>query len=310
MVVDRQADIDRQSGGGLTGFIRRRPLLSFFVLANTMSWIAWIPYILSGTGLGVWDWSFPAVLGTTQLLGMLPGAYLGPIVSAYLVTRIADGRPGVRRWTARLWKWRVSWRWYVGVLLGVPATLIVTAVAITDGQIQFPPTQVLVLYLPLMLLQFVTTGVAEEPGWRDFALPRLQAKYGPIGATLILGPLWGIWHLPLFFSEWGGWPDVEPMTVLKFVASCVTLSLVMTWVFNRTGESLPLAVILHIGINTFFSLAYEPMFPTIGSHAGSMDVQLLATTTVALILLIATRGRLGYRREVSPAPVEPGRPTG
>ncbi|PZG55350.1 CPBP family intramembrane metalloprotease domain-containing protein [Spongiactinospora gelatinilytica] len=295
MVTDRLADVDRQSAGGLTGFIRRRPLLSFFILANTLSWLAWIPYILSGTGLGVWEWSFPAVLGTTQILGMLPGAYLGPIVSAYLVTRIADGRPGVRRWTARLWKWRVSWRWYLGVLVGVPGALTVTSLAISGGQIQAPPAQVLVLYLPLMLLQFITTGIAEEPGWRDFALPRLQAKYGPVVATLILGPLWGVWHLPLFLSEWGGWPDVQPLTVVQFVASCVTLSIVMTWVFNRTGESLPLAIILHIGINTFFSLAFESMFPTIGSHAGSMPVQLLATTTLAVVLLVATRGRLGYR---------------
>ncbi|MEV6869017.1 CPBP family intramembrane glutamic endopeptidase [Streptosporangium subroseum] len=266
-------------------------------MANLLSWVAWTPYILSATGLGVLDFSFPAVLGTTQLLGMLPGAYLGPILSAYIVTRVADGKVGLREWAGRLWRWRVSWRWYLAVAIGVPFALISTAIAVSDGAIQAPSVMVLVAYLPFLLIQMVTTGIAEEPGWRDFALPRLQRKYGPLGGTLILGPLWGAWHLPLFLSEWGGWPNVTWLTVGEFIASAVTFSVVITWVFNKTRQSLPLVMLLHVSVNTFFSLVFGEMFPSIADAAHMAHVQLLTTTMAATVLIVVTRGRLGYRPE-------------
>ena len=292
---------------GLRGLIRRRPLICYFVLANLLSWAAWTPYILSATGLGVLHVHFPSVLGSTQIVGVLPGAYLGPILSAFLVTAVADGRAGLRRWAGRLLKWRVSWRWYLSVLVGVPAVLTLTSLALTGGHLQAPPASALVAYLPILLLELVTTGVAEEPGWRDFALPRLQRRYGPLVGTLILGPLWGAWHLPLFLSEWAGWPHVSWTTPVEFVASATTFSIVMTWVFNRTGESLPVAMLLHTSVNTFFSVTWAGMFPTFDPGRDSAHVQLLASTVVAVVLLVATRGRLGYPPPVATEPPRPDR---
>ncbi len=294
------AEVDsRQSG--IRGLIRRHPLVSFFVLANLMSWIAWVPYILSATGLGVLDFTFPSVLGGTQMLGVLPGAYLGPILAAFIVTAVADGREGVRRWLGRMTKWRVSWVWYLVAGVGVPAAIIITGVAMSDGDVHMPSTIVLVAYLPSLLIQMVTTGLAEEPGWRDFALPRMQRKFGPLGGTLILGPLWGLWHIPLFFSEWGGWPDVTWMRVGEFVAFCIAFSVVVTWVFNRTGQSLPLVMLLHVSVNNFMSVVYSDMFPSLASAEQASHVTLLAGTTAALVVLVATRGRLGYRPDEEPA---------
>ncbi|GAA1745581.1 type II CAAX endopeptidase family protein [Nonomuraea sp. AD125B] len=281
-------------------FVRRRPLLSFFILANLLSWVAWLPYILSRNGTGVLDFEFPALLGTSQLLGMLPGAYLGPIFSAYLVTRIAEGKEGVRRWVGRMTKWRVSWVWYLVTAIGVPAAIIVTCLAMTDGQFTAPPAAVLAAYIPSLLLQMVTTGLAEEPGWRDFALARMQRRFGALGSTIILGPLWGLWHLPLFLSEWGGYPDVSPQRILEFVAFCCTFNVVVTWVFNRTGQSLPLIMLLHVSVNNFMSVAFAEVFPTLATPELASRVTLLAGTTGAVVVLIATRGRLGYRPSTEP----------
>ncbi|MEU0537424.1 CPBP family intramembrane glutamic endopeptidase [Amycolatopsis tolypomycina] len=294
--VATRVDIEERTGGGggLRDSIRRRPLTWFFVLANLLSWVAWTPYILSENGLDVLHFRFPELLGTAQFAGVLPGAYLGPIGAAFLVTAIADGRTGLRRWAGRLFRWRVSWLWYVGVVLSVPALLTLTTMALSEQNPVVPAVATLVAYLPGLVLQMVTTGLAEEPGWRDFALPRLQQRYGPLGGTLILGPLWGVWHLPLFFSEWGGWPDVTWLTVLEFVATCVTFSIIMTWVFNRTGQSLPLAMLLHVSVNNFFSIAWAEMFPSL-TVRDTTHAFLLASTAVALVLLVATRGRLGYR---------------
>ncbi|MGW6503117.1 CPBP family intramembrane glutamic endopeptidase [Nonomuraea angiospora] len=296
--------VDSRPRSGLRGFIRRRPLISFFVLADLMSWLAWTPYILSANGLGVWDFSFPSLLGTTQFTGVLPGAYLGPIFGAFIVTAVADGREGVRRWIGRMTKWRVSWVWYAVAALGVPAAIIVAAVAVSDEDLRLPPLAVLAAYVPGLLIQLVTTGLAEEPGWRDFALPRLQRRFGPLGATLVLGPLWGVWHLPLFLSEWGGWPDVTWMRVGEFVAFACAFSVVVTWVFNRTGQSLPLVMLLHVSVNNFMSLAYSDMFPSIATAEQASQVTLLAGATSAIVVLIATRGRLGYRPAGEPAPQE------
>ncbi|ADJ42293.1 CAAX amino terminal protease [Amycolatopsis mediterranei S699] len=295
MVATRVEIGEERTDGGWRDGIRRRPLTWFFVLANLLSWLAWTPYILSGNGLGVLPFRFPEVLGTAQFAGVLPGAYLGPIGAAFFVTAVADGRTGLRRWTARLFKWRVSWLWYVGVVLSVPALLTIATVALSEQNPVLPAVATLVAYVPGLILQLLTTGLAEEPGWRDFALPRLQHRYGPLGGTLILGPLWGVWHLPLFFTEWGGWPDVTWLTPLEFIATCVTFSIIMTWVFNRTGQSLPLAMLLHTSVNNFFSLAWSEMFPGLSSR-DTTHAFLLASTAVALVLLLATRGRLGYRR--------------
>jgi membrane protease YdiL (CAAX protease family) len=281
---------------GLRGLIGRRRLTSFFVLAFGLSWLAWTPYVLSGNGLGVLPFRFPAVLGTTQVFGVLPGAYLGPILAAYIVTRVAEGPAGIRRWAGRLLKWRVNWRWYAGVLLGVPLALTAASIPFAGGlaNVHLPAAAVLIAYVPALVFQMITTGLAEEPGWRDFALPHLQPRFGALRGTLILGPLWGAWHLPLFLSEWGGWPNVGWVQPVEFVATAMVFSVVMTWVFNRTGESLPLAMLLHTSVNNFFSVAWSEMFPTVDAR-GAAHIQLITACVVAAVLLISTKGRLGYR---------------
>ena len=298
----------RTGDAGIRGFIRRRPLLSFFLMANLLSWVAWTPYVLSATGLGVWDFHFPALLGSTQTLGVLPGAYLGPITAAFVVTLVADGKPGLRRWVGRMLRWRISWVWYVSIIVAVPFALTSISLALADGAVQMPSASVLVAYVPVMIFQMLTTGLAEEPGWRDFATPRLQKRYGAFVGMMILGPLWGVWHLPLFFSEWGGWPDVTALRVLEFIASCFTFSVVMTWVFNRTKESLPLVMLLHVSVNTYFSIVWGEMFPTIATAENSTHIQLMTTAVAAVVVLIATRGRLGYRPAVEPS-MQEAKPT-
>ena len=288
---------------GLAGLVQRHPLLTFFLLADLMSWAAWTPYVLSQNGLGLWDFSFPEVLGTSQLTGMLPGAYLGPVTAAFLVTALADGRAGLRRWAARLWRWRVRWTWYAVALLGVPAAFVVAGSVFSGGHVVAPSLTVLALYVPGLLLQLVTTGLAEEPGWRDFALPRLQERFGPLRASMVLGPLWALWHMPLFLTDWGGWPDVRWTEPIVFTVFCVSFNVVVSWFFNRTGQSLPLTMLLHVGVNNFSSIVWTEIFPTL-DPARTLQAQAAVAAIAAVAVLLLTRGRLGYRaggREVAAA---------
>ena len=281
--------------GGVLDVIRRRPLLSFFLLAIGASWIAWLPYILSQHGLGIWDFSFPGGSGGGQLLGMLPGAYLGPIGAALVVTAVADGRAGLKAWTRRLWNWKVNWRWYAGILLGVPAALVLSGLAFSGGEAHAPSMLILAALVPGLLVQMVTTGLAEEPGWRDFALPRMQRLIGAPGAAVAIGALWGVWHLPLFFTEWAEWSGSAWYRPLEFVGFCIAFNLVMTWVFNRTGQSLPMAMLLHCSVNNFAG-AWSEIFP--GWDSPMFQHVLLAGAVVAAaVTLLGTRGRLGYHPE-------------
>lgn len=279
--------------GGVRGAIREHPLLAFFVLACGLSWLAWLPYVLSHNGLGVWDFRFPALLGSSQLSGVLPGALLGPLGAAFLVTAVADGRPGLRRWLGRLFRWRVAWQWYALALVGVPALVVLSGLPFSGGVVQAPSTLALLSLVPGLVLQLLTTGLSEEPGWRDFALPRLQERFTPMGAAAVLGPVWALWHMPLFLSDWGGWPDAAWTDVAWFVGFCVTFNVVMAWVFNRTGESLPVAMLLHVGVNNTISMLWTDIYPTI--PADRMVFGLFLVSTVgATVIVIATRGRLGY----------------
>ncbi|MFG2460770.1 CPBP family intramembrane glutamic endopeptidase [Streptomyces sp. NPDC048523] len=299
MSVHTPVDIETRplahEAGGLRGSIRRNPLTWFFTLAFALSWAAWTPYVLSANGLGVWHFAFPGGRAGSQLAGVLPGAYLGPIASALLVTGITEGRAGLRAWRARMTKFRVSARWYLAVLLAVPAALTLASAALAGRGPELPSAMILAAYLPGLLVQMITTGLAEEPGWREFAMPRMQRRHGPLTATLVVGALWGCWHLPLFLTQWGGGPHLAWTVPVEFIAMTITFSCVMTWVFNTSGESMPLVMLLHTGVNNFFSLAWTDMFPSL-SEGEVAHALVLSTTAAALILLAATRGRLGLPR--------------
>jgi CAAX protease family protein len=298
--AERPAERD----GDLGGFVRRHGLVSFYALAFGLSWLAWLPYILSQDGgLGVLGFSFPKILGTSSIAGILPGAYLGPLGAAFVVTAVSEGRPGLRRWVGRLFRWGVNWRWYALALLGVPAVIVAGSLAVSPGSaasLSLPPVEALLFYVPFLLIQMVTTGLAEEPGWRDFALVRHQRQQGPLFGTMILGVLWGVWHVPMFFTEWGAWMGgATPQAILLFVAFAVALSVVVTWLFNRTNGSLPLAIVAHVSSNTFVSLLLFSMFTDLPEQAALLG-GLIGFGAVALVLVVATRGRLGYRLEVEP----------
>ena len=166
--------------------------------------------------------------------------------------------------------------------------------------LRFPPVGALLAYAPMLLIQMATTGLAEEPGWRDFALVRHQRLHGPLLGTLILGMLWAGWHLPLFLTEWGeGAGGSNPMAVFQFVAFAVLLSVFITWLFNRTRESLPVVMLAHVSVNNFSSVMFFAVFTTVDPFGPVLNwAGIVGFGAVALALVAATRGSLGYRPEL------------
>lgn len=167
--------------------IHRSPVGIFFVLAYIFSWMLILPWSLSesSAGLGVLPYTLPDIYGIV----MFVLAPLGPAFAAVLITMVIEGRSGVRRLLGRIKRWRVGFRWYVIALFGFMFAYIAGYVAILGVD----PLTALVenwplfftVFLPLVVLGIFIPSIGEEPGWRGFALPRLQDRYGPVWGSLI-----------------------------------------------------------------------------------------------------------------------------
>lgn len=273
-----EAPLTRSHGASaaLADGARRRPLAAYVTLAYGLTWIFWIPAL--------------AVGGVPGSVAQNVGAF-GPAAAAALVIHWTGG--SVRNWFTRIVHWRVPLRYYA-YALGVPVlvfgsmnlTLALVGEDVHPGRI----TGALLPYLGTFIFVALVGGGQEEPGWRGYALDRLQARYSPLKATLLLGVIWGVWHLPLY-----GLGFVGPMMFVVFY----------TWLYNRTGSVL-LCVLLHAS----FTPALSHLI--LVDDSLTVDLTILGTLVAAAIVLVAlTRGRLGFdHRPTDTPPVFPQAPFG
>lgn len=208
----------------LIKMLRRQPLIGFYVMAFAFTWI--------------WDvlafevWHLDPLSG-----GLAPGPFLGPTLAAFVMTASIDGKRGVLRLLRRYVLWRVPIQWYVAVLLGMP-TLTLLSVLTLPGALstfQTPPPALVFDFVPLFFTIFVFGGpLGEEPGWRGFALPRFQERHGPLLASLFLGVLWGLWHLPVYLlvpAYNGAGTGILGIGIpyLQFVVATVASAFIARW---------------------------------------------------------------------------------
>ncbi len=295
------------------GLLARHPLAFFFLIAYAGSWLAWLPIVLSEDGTGLLPFSSPL---TRPLIGggsflQIVGVFLGPFLSAFIMTGATEGRAGIRRLLRRFVLWRVGIRWYLFVLIGPPVIAVLVTIVLPGALASFqtpdpllPDPLSVLAYLGLFVLVLVLGGpLGEEPGWRGFALPRLQPLHGPLVGSLILGTLWSFWHLPLnLMPTWshGGASSGSAipviLTILAALVATVAYAIVFTWVFNNTYGSLLIAIVLHTSLDTFIDSLGE-LFPA-GGVLGLPMVWIglmVGFVVLALVVVALTRGRLGYQ---------------
>src|SRR5215203_3102248 len=175
--------------------------------------------------------------------------------------------------------------------------MVLSVIVLPGALASFQGLASLILPMPLLsLIVYVLFHgpLGEEPGWRGFALPRLQRLHGPLVASLILGPLWALWHLPLFWAPAWNFPPTI-LNLVLFVISGTALTIVMTWVFNNTKGSLLIAILVHATFDTTFVLL-NLLFPAPSvTDYGSTVPVLIGYGAVALLVIALTRGRLGYQ---------------
>lgn len=266
-------------------FIRKHPLATYFGLAYAITWIIHIPLALSAQGL--LDVTLPAGLHFL-------GAY-GPMLAAFIVTGITRGTPGLRDLLGRMSRWHVGIGWLFIAVFSPAVLFLVSAVIVRAwigawpdfgqfGHISEFPT---LGWFAGWIVWTLTFGLGEETGWRGFALSHLQRNQSARSATLILGVLWALWHLPQFFYNF----DMTSFGVIAFTVSILSGALLLTWLYNSTRGSVLVTTLWHGAFNTAIAGAQGVMVSLVNAlvilvavliaqWAGPEDLSLVGKHTV------------------------------
>jgi membrane protease YdiL (CAAX protease family) len=251
--------------------MKRHPLVTFFLLVFILTWVVWVPRA-SGAPLGVlgqaWTWI--------------------PAIAALLAAALTGGRGALRELGSRLVRWRVGWQWYVVVILGPAVFSLVVAGVYTlfgGSWAEAAPPAILagpLLLLPLFLaILTLTDGLGEELAWRGFALPRLLTRYNALVASVVLGVIWALWHLPLLWTEGNG---MFHLPVWLLLLDLTAKAILFTWVFLHTRGSVLIAMLFHGATNLFL------VSPEVVS-TGDFQVAVLAMVgkwvLVGIVLVVA-----------------------
>ena len=256
-------------------------LVWFFVATFGLTWAFWVPaaLIFGDRLVDKSPFSMP-MLAVLQTLGAA-----GPSLVAYWMLRRSGGHEAVRPIIRRYKLWRVSVRWYLVAALLVPGIQLagLLAGAVLRGSHPVDPSSPLgemladigylgaVAVFPLIIIaQLPSSPLLEEFGWRGFALPRLQEHYSALTSSVILGLLWGLWHLPLTLAY--GDP------VIPFLLKITAISVLITWIFNNTRGSMLLAMLCHASLNA----SIVPLSTDAGRWPRVLLAIAVAATVVAL----------------------------
>jgi len=229
-----------------------RNLALFFLIAFGWSWLFWWFLYFSGIvrmpgGIGTQNFNIGSSWWLIPLGLLSP---YGPTIAAFVITGITEGKPAMKALWKRFWNRSLSLKWLFIILLFFPTFRLVANLVsrILDGQaypILTSPNQPWMFIIPLIFNGLIHGGMSEEFGWRGYVLPRFQAKWNALISSLILGVIWGAWHLPLFLAGVG-----TANSVVELLSWQALVAIFFTWVFNNTNGSILAVAIFHAMVNT------------------------------------------------------------
>ena len=213
---------------------------------------------------------------------LLLGAF-APGIAAVAIIALTEGGAAVAALLGRIGRWRVAVRYYLfalGVTVAVKLTAAVVVRGATGAWPRFGDTRPLFL---LVAVAFSTPFQAgEEVGWRGYALPRLADRFGLRAASLLLGAVWALWHIPQFYVPGG---DSYHQSFPVFAIGVVALSVVLAWLYAWTRGSLLLVMLLHAAYNNTKDIV--PSALPVGGGTFGLDASPVAWTSVALLWVVA-----------------------
>jgi uncharacterized protein len=288
-----------QAGGVASRSVLRRavadhPVATFLITCYVITWAVVLPPLRIQGGL-------PFGLALWDSLGNLFGVAL----AAFLVLAASTGRAGVRDLARRCLHWRVGVRWYLVALVAIPIAVPLAATAFYGTaplhNLADRWTLLVTLLAPRLLLGIVLFNVTEEIGWMGFLQDRWQDRYGPMKASLLVTIPFTLYHLPAWFVENGLVLALVYLPVWAVIH--LAARVVMAWMYNNTGRSVLLVGLFH---STFDATVWwaNRIVPGPGGTAALLGSGVVLVA--AVVLVIATRGRLSYRP--TSVPPSSGRP--
>ena len=259
--------------------------LAWILLLFSLTVLGALPLMLQGVSLrsvGPSTSHLPLVM-----TGMLVTA-CAPALAALLVAAFYPGAGGVRSVSRQVRTWRVGLVWYAIALIG-PIILLSAAGAFGAVWRGAPPSHWMILpsFSGPGGLYFVIFGslFAEEPGWRGFAQPRLQTRYGALTASVVIGLLWSTWHL-WFVILPGGLSNVTGTDAVATYIRLVSTAVVYAWMYNSTNGSLFIAMLAHLGHNLAAGL-----IPTPANGGRQHLIIALTYFLVAIVVVLSTQSQ-------------------
>jgi membrane protease YdiL (CAAX protease family) len=275
-------------------FIKRHPVLAFYILAFAISWGGMLlviggPANFAGTSAQV----------ENLFLSVMLMWLAGPSVASIAVTGLVDGKAGYRELLARLLRWRVGARWYALALLAAPIMYVALAFALSLTSAEFLPGILITSDRSAMLLMgfaygLLGGGFLEELGWTGFVVPRLRQRYSVLRTAIFVGLLWGAYHFSVIYWS-GSHSGALGVAILlaQLFAWLPAYRVLMVWVYDRT-HSLLVAMLMHASL-TAGMLILQPL----GMAKVPLLVWLIAFSAawwvVVAVLLVATGGQLSRK---------------
>lgn len=265
--------------------LQSHPLVAYFLLAYLITWSFSI-----FAARGLLPFSVPIWIETTGVFLY----HFGPSVAGIIMAAVEGGRTGVKALLRSLGHVRVGVGWYMfaifyPIVLRLAATGLVYTLGgpapsfFANASQGLPPGNPL-LYAPLMFIgSLILAGLAEEIGWRGYALPKLQSRYGGLAASLIMAALWAAWHYHPFAFR------LLSVTIPWHILSVLGMTILLTWVYNSTGGSLWMVVLFHSCSN--FADWVVLTNPAYGGSLPAYSAYILMNLAVALLIAIAYRKR-------------------
>lgn len=257
-------------------WIQKYQLLSFFALSYAIMFGVTFGYIYFYPNQPLQPWSLVWFF-----------AIFSPSISALIVAGIIGGIPEIKRLLTGFTHWKVGFRWYFWAAFLILGPLAITMIykALGNPSAGIRPGETILSMLGIIVFQLFSGPIAEELGWRGFALPRLQAKYTALVSSLILGVIWTCWHIPYFFVT-GATQMSIPFPI--YLVLVLTITFYLTWLFNNTRGSLIITILAHFFYNlTAFLTGVLGLMPAMLFYMTAGP--LLALVVVAVVFIYGPR---------------------
>ena len=293
-----QANQGTRGRSRLAQLCTRYPVAIGFILMFALTWP--LDLGLAAQSRGLLPFYIPPVLGLFVGYGF--------VAASLIMSGIVGGKAGIAALLRRLLIWRVGLPWYGVVLFGSAVIdLVAIGIHVLLGgttpdfaqpfarQLIGPSLNLWVAALIFMVYQVLANG--EEFGWRGYALPHLQARSSALVASLIIGAIWAVWHLPKFLTA----GDAHDYSFWVFALHEICLAILCTWVFNNTRGSLLMALLFHAAMNT--ADVFLPIIPAAAGDTRPMLIAMGLRCVAALVVVIVAGPNLGRKTVAQPAAI-------